>query len=91
MGKCEKCGFMNPYWITDYRDVYRDYCKVEDYPPALEHPVKVIWEDTFFAYQRTEKYVRRLPLEIWRARGKFSRPRGYWDGSGNKAPFARKA
>jgi hypothetical protein len=93
MTKCEKCGHMNPYWLADFHDVEREYAKVDDIEGARALLVNVIIEQNGFAYKRTEKYIRRLPLEIYRARGKWGTPyksSKYYDPAANSSGKFRK-
>ena len=86
MTKCEKCGHFNPYWLPDYHDVEREYAKVDDIEGARALPINRVIEKDGFAYKRTKKYVRRLPLEIFRAWGKWGTPyknSKYYDPSAN--------
>jgi len=88
MGKCEACGHFNPYWLPDYHDVEREYAKVGDIPSARALPLNKIVELNGFAYKRTAKFVRRLPVEIYRARGKWGTPyknSKYFDPSANSS------
>lgn len=83
--KCEKCGHFNPYWLPDFHDVEREYAKVDDIPESSSWPIGQVIIKDGFAYKRTKKYVRRLPTEIYSARGKWGTPyksSKYWDPAG---------
>jgi hypothetical protein len=82
--KCEKCGHFNPYWRTDWRDTEREFAKPEDVKwwsmsdmpeetrLALEIGKIVEWNG--FAWKQSKKFVRRIPVEIYKARGKWGLP-----------------
>jgi len=85
---------MNPYWLADFHDVEREYAKVDDIEGARALPVNLVVEQNGFAYKRTEKYVRRLPIEIYRARGKWGTPyksSKYYDPAANSSGKFRKS
>ncbi len=90
--KCEKCGHFNPYWRTDWRDTEREFAKLEDIKwwsladmpenLKLELDLGRIVEWNGFAWKQAPKFIRRIPLEIYRARGKWGLPykaKDYYD------------
>jgi hypothetical protein len=95
MGKCPRCGFFDPYWRADFHDTDREYAKVDDVPESSSWPIGIVLEKDGFAYKRTAKYVRRLPIEIFRARGKWGTPyknSKYYDPAGaSTGPHAKRA
>jgi len=93
MTKCENCGHFNPYWLPDFHDIEREYAKVDDIEGARSLPINQIVEKDGFAWKRTAKYVRRLPLEIFRARGRWGTPyknSKYYDPAANSSGKFRK-
>jgi len=90
--KCEKCGHFNPYWRTDWRDTEREFAKPEDVffdlPTLQQDRLKLgyIIEWNGFAWKMGKKWVRRIPLEIYKARGKWGLPykaKDYYDATMN--------
>ena len=93
MSKCEVCGHFNPYWLPDFHDVEREYAKVEDIPFSANLPLNQVVESRGFAWKRTNKYVRRIPIEIFRARGKWGTPyksSKYYDPSVTSERYKRR-
>lgn len=93
--KCAKCGHVELYWRADWHDVEREYAKLEDVMNTLPLEVregpdgKVIEASDGFAYRKgtatgkPSRYVRRVPLEVWKARQFWTRPKGYFDPAGS--------
>ena len=82
--KCPNCGFNQPHWLKQGWDKEAEYCKVDDVDDSnLELKVKEEMELGGFMYRRTsEKYLVRIPIEIYLARGStFNKPKRYWDAS----------
>src|SRR5712664_4999078 len=80
MTKCPKCGFSDPFWVPDWRDIEREWAKVEDVKELADKlPLMKITVLDGFAYRKGTKYVRRMAVEIYNSRGKWSKPRGYWE------------
>jgi hypothetical protein len=93
--KCPKCGYNDPYWRADWHDVEREYAKLEDVFGNL--PVNVqkgpegipIEAEDGFTYRKgtstgkPSRYVRRIATELWRSRGFWTRPKGYFDPAGS--------
>lgn len=77
--KCPRCGFNQPHWLKQAWDKEAEYCHASDSDIQLQVGETRIIDG--FAYRRTsEKYVIRMPLEIFEARGKsFNKPKKYWD------------
>ncbi len=79
--KCEKYGHFNPYWIADWRDVEKEWAHIDDIPFAYEIPIGKIIERDGFVYRSSAKIIRRMPIEIYKSRGKWSVPYNrleYW-------------
>jgi hypothetical protein len=79
--KCEKCGHFNPYWRTDWRDTEREFARREDVSleemPVIEQAELVmgrIAEWNGFVWKMTDRFIRRIPIEIFKARGKWGLP-----------------
>src|SRR5438093_7784765 len=88
--KCAKCGHVELYWRADWHDVEREYAKTEDVINSLPSVVQdadpgtIVEASDGFAYKKgSGRYIRRIPLEIWRARGFWTRPKGYFDPTGS--------
>ena len=99
MGKCEKCGHFNPYWRTDWRDTEREFARVEDvfaHVPTLQQDQLMlgqIVEWNGYAWKMSKKYIRRIPLEIYRARGKWGLPykaKDYYDATMKPSHLAKQ-
>lgn len=92
MTKCSKCGHQDNF-ISNWHDVEQEYAKLDDEPMWRCLVPKLVYEINGFAYWRTDKFVRRLPLQIYRARGKTSKPKGYYDSGshGNQFIMVRKS
>lgn len=81
--KCPKCGFNQPEWLKQGYDREAEYCKFED--AGMDLKVKETRIFNGFAYRRTsEKWIIRLPLEIYKTRGTFNKPKSYWDPASTK-------
>jgi len=92
--KCEKCGHFNPYWRTDWRDTEREFARAEDvfsHLPTLQQDELLLgqivkWNG--FAWKmskKSKKFIRRIPIEIYKARGKWGLPykaKDYFDATG---------
>jgi hypothetical protein len=79
--KCEKCGYMNPYWLADWRDIEKEWAHIDDIQFAYEIPLNKLVERNGFMYRATLTTIRRMPIEIFKARGKWSVPYNrleYW-------------
>lgn len=83
--KCPNCGYNVPYWVPDWRDIEKEWAKREDVPvidkllegvPFDKNMVRIYGG---FAYKRTPKYLRRMPLEIYESRKRWGKPKGYWE------------
>lgn len=92
MIKCPKCGHVEIYWRPDWHDVEREYAKEEDVFNSLPIEVQkgqvriIIEASDGFAYKKgTGRYIRRIPLELWKARQFWTRPKGYFDPAGRIA------
>ena len=79
--KCPKCGFNQPHWLKQGWDKEAEYCKADD--SGLDFEIKETRIIEGFVYRRTsEKYIVRIPVEIFTARGNtFNKPKHYWDAS----------
>jgi hypothetical protein len=75
------CGYNEPHWLKQGWDKEAEYCKYED--SGFNLAVKEEATISGFRYRRTsEKYIVRLPLEIYWSRGNtFNKPKHYWDAS----------
>ncbi len=76
--KCSECGHQDNF-IPNWHDVEQAYAKLDDEPNYKILEQGIVYIIRGFAYWRTDRFVRRLPLEIYRARGKTSKPIGYYD------------
>lgn len=90
--KCSKCGHIEFYWRADWHDVEREYAKTEDVIGSLPvevqkaRPNEIVEASDGFAYKvGLGRYTRRVPLEVWRARQFWTRPKGYFDPAGRLA------
>jgi hypothetical protein len=90
--KCDKCGHIELYWRADWHDVEREYAKTEDVLASLPSEVQaaraneIIEASDGFAYKKgLGRYIRRVPLEVWKARQFWTRPKGYFDPAGRLA------
>lgn len=90
--KCAKCGHVELYWRADWHDVEREYAKTEDVWLELPQevrmapPLTIVEASDGFAYRAgSGRYVRRVPMEVWKARQFWTRPSGYFDPAGRLA------
>lgn len=76
--KCPRCGYFDPYWMSRKHDRYGEFAHLSDIPEAQSWPKGVVIEKDGMAYRRSDKYVNRVPLEIFKVQGKAG-GKGYWD------------
>ncbi len=76
--KCPKCSYQDNF-ISNWHDVEQEYAKLDDEPKYRALAKGLVFEIDGFAYWRTDRFVRRLPIEIYKARGRTSKPKGYYD------------
>jgi hypothetical protein len=73
--------------MSNWHDVEQEYAKLDDEPSFRALPKGIVLEINGFAYWRTDRFVRRLPIEIYKARGKTSKPNGYYDAGPHSHKF----
>ena len=84
--KCPKCGHRDNF-MSNWHDVEQEYAKLDDEPQWKPLPIGFIVAVDGFVYWRSKRFIRRMPLEIYRARGKLSKPIGYYDAGPHSHKF----
>lgn len=87
--KCPKCGYKDNF-MSNWHDVEQEYAKLDDEPIWKVVPIGLVFAVDGFVYWRSKRFIRRMPLEIYKARGKLSKPIGYYDAGSHSHKFIMK-
>jgi len=100
--KCPQCGYVDPVaWITSYYDMEREIADIDEFRAAypelaarLESEKDVLHEGFVYRFGKPVKGMRptkvmRLPEPIFKARGRFYPPKGYYDSLCHRFPAER--